>query len=184
MTSSFLQDSNAFARTVVLEFAAAGRGGQSAADGRGLDAYSSRCHSHCAALGSKVAGMVNVITSATTDDARSRKIRPCSTRSNDLQRVDASMMAAVLLVSFLRSEWEGASQCCHGRSYAVRSIVKLSSFTQIHAELGGHRPRGTRQRPSGRPTRWFQLVPPVALGRDLLCCACGGVLCLSVVVWG
>ena len=37
MTSSFLRDSNALTRSVFLEFAPAGRGGQSAANGRALD---------------------------------------------------------------------------------------------------------------------------------------------------
>ena len=55
----------------------------------------------------------------------------------------------------------GASQCCHGRSYRVRSILKLSYFTRLRAELGGHRPRGTRQQGPLRLSRWLQLVPPV-----------------------
>ena len=41
-------------------------------------ANSSRGHPHCAALGSKVVGIINVIISAISDDARSLKIRPCS----------------------------------------------------------------------------------------------------------
>ena len=48
---------------------------------------------------------------------------PVFTRSNDLQRVDASMMAVVLRVSFLRSEWD---QVRHNVVTAVRTESEVS----------------------------------------------------------